>query len=896
MFVFVAIATFVLFFIPGASVQALDTNQQDPDLDYDCNAVDLILIIDQSGSMSGTGSGEQNDPDNFRIEAAQTMIYRLYMNTKFDCPRAVHRVAIISFGRQAEVDVSLTEIGYGTQREDIDALIKQVQAKSIGDTHPKLAISKAVDILESADPLGDLLRKRAVVLLTDGNPCVAQQGCVLGDYTFPLQRYMDELKQQINEGLPWYGPENPRSVYFWVIALNAQRDYLGTTGQDWKDVATGHGGELISLELNRQKIPGQLSDINRQIMGRTGEEILCDEWFYVDPYYRTALFSFHRADATIVMKIIKAGENEDLEVSGGVVLQGNRIVEQYDPTAETGTGGGLIAEYDVIERSEFYVLKRPLPGRWMVTSEPPDRCIEVEKIFEPLTVRANVLSPTMDDRIPEFPDSPYHDTGYPHIRLRLEDEGELVEQDPDFPITVRAAITDVTGTIHELDFEYSDGIFESVEPVPAPVPGLYNVHLVGHTRHADPELKDPFRVFEVDASYTVLDVERFGFQVIEPTEGTGLSLNTVSQNRLTGKPVEVQVQMLDEDGRALDPSGVIQGNVDEALEAVLYDPDGEELERLFLSQDLQAPDTFVGEFRQGQASLDPEGQYRMVVNFVGAYDTDGYEPAVDQAALSFRRIKVEGLQIRPETPRERACLPLHTGFCQSTVHPVDFRIRLLDLSGQPVSPQTVSDEKLSSLVTATLESPGHKEEGAPLTEPLTLTLEQDDEGPVLIARGASAMDQAGDYTVAVMFNTSALLPNYQMVEPHVQWHFTRKDGLVNSPLVCTVAKGAGVALVLAVLIFLIWLRIGSLHGVLYVDDVPIPVGGVINKRWTRKGRRWLQGKGLDKLQRVRVSPVSEEEGEVHVRIEDEEGGALIDWPMMSGVQELAGEYTVRYQP
>ena len=67
----------------------------------------IIFLIDQSNSMSGTTA---NDKYNNRIQAYQLAIEWLAQNQYSLCQDATHRIGVISFGDDVEVDLELKAI------------------------------------------------------------------------------------------------------------------------------------------------------------------------------------------------------------------------------------------------------------------------------------------------------------------------------------------------------------------------------------------------------------------------------------------------------------------------------------------------------------------------------------------------------------------------------------------------------------------------------------------------------------------------------------------------------------------------------------------------------------------------------------------------------------------
>lgn len=142
-----------------------------------CSPIDVVFLIDQSTSMSDASG---NDPTEQRKYAVQSAIDLMADIALDSCPGVIHRVGVISYGSTAEVDLPLSEIGpFNAAEPDVaysrrDQLKASVRATTLGQTNPSDAFAQAKAMIDNAAPLndGEQPRKRAIIFVTDGIPCV----------------------------------------------------------------------------------------------------------------------------------------------------------------------------------------------------------------------------------------------------------------------------------------------------------------------------------------------------------------------------------------------------------------------------------------------------------------------------------------------------------------------------------------------------------------------------------------------------------------------------------------------------------------------------------------------------------------------------------------------------
>ena len=245
---------FVLFLFPRGIVEARVPTKtslnNNPNGDTPkCWPLDIVVLIDQSGSMS------DNDPEGYRFDAAREVLDELIFNKQEQCGKTDHRISIITFGEDA---VPYLSLGSGRisieENEDANVWAEENYLKDITraeNTHLqtytdfKSAFKEAQNVfMESAGTISDPddygERRKIVVLITDGKPTTNGTQSV----------HMCDLKSQLEE--PFW-----QSKSIWVVALNAEEPYLDQAGckgntirQDFSQMAQSHGGELLDLPYN----------------------------------------------------------------------------------------------------------------------------------------------------------------------------------------------------------------------------------------------------------------------------------------------------------------------------------------------------------------------------------------------------------------------------------------------------------------------------------------------------------------------------------------------------------------------------------------------------------------------------------------------------------------------
>jgi hypothetical protein len=615
-----------------------------------CSNLDVIFIIDQSASMSGGSGGPANDPTQQRKNAVDGMIDLLVDLSMDQCPGSYHRIGVISFGDEgrARIDLPLSDIS-PRNPEDAQSLREELKSKvvadNLGQTYPEQAFEDAWEMFEfSASAGGDEPRKRVILFVTDGFPCIPDGPCDPNRYQESTNSLRELVGSRFNftESLrrreeclanlrSIYGDEeipvdestgcledNPVSIddykestYIFTILLRNSGQSVPTLAQNvLAEMSEDYAGELISLRRNAEDIPTTLRRILSQLAGVRPNLLDCGG-FAVNPYLKKAIVTAYKTspDVQITLAYVDAN-NVRHEIQGG----GPSVGFNVDP--RTGYYG-----FGANERYEFL---NPYPGIWEMTST---NCEGIDVYYDEIEiVPSNSTSIT---QIPKFDRDPFYnpDDAF-FLKYQLLDattNGEVVPQSDKefFAIDVRANVILPNGEQNEYILKWASDIqtFVADRPLLVPVDGTYQYTITGTSRRHDGNptvlsqnesqvFNQTYEVFKLeDVEFKVLDVLPVVISPVSPLADE--SIGNVHATILGGWPLDelpfdVRVKMADENGNALsniDDVLVTPGN---SIQAVLrytpppspQDPGIEPTEMvsqpITLSPDPENPGEFVG--------------------------------------------------------------------------------------------------------------------------------------------------------------------------------------------------------------------------------------------------------------------------------------------------------------
>ncbi len=646
-----------------------------------CYSLDVIFVIDQSGTMSDFNYA--TDPDMQRKSAVQAMISWLGSNILDVCKDARHQVGVISFGDGARIDLPLTMIAPDTM-DELFALEKRIgeniKADHIPGTEPLAAFQQIPKMFDDGKISSGGVRKRVVILLTDGLigcdvfTCAPPAGFVyptqvLVDYinkALPFDPGLFEREQCLSFQLDAYGKlenipyENlnkcysehladdnayGNSTYLYVVLMNYGNAWPPEVKNLYEDVAKSHAGEVLDIYgsglKNKHEIPTYFSTKLSNLIGVPTGQVQCGG-VAVDPYLEKATFVFYKfsRDTKVSLRYIDTNGEQ------------RQVVDNESPS-----GGFDVIDYKKYGTNERYIFEKPYPGIWFIES---DQCSGngINAFYQSAQINPGGFTLAIPP-MPQYDIPPYYDTSYPtHLTYQMRnDAGEVINNSdqPLFGLSVNATVVNPSGESLDYVFQWKpeEQQFEATEPLQIPVSGIYRVSYTGTTKVHDGDLSvtseilsEVFDLEEVlfhheGLEFTVDDVVPFAFSISKPVNNQILPQihgTILSGWPLSVVPIPVQIEMhgrIKEEGEEPEdvPTEQILLNPEKAFNAWVVSADkSQQSEPIFLKPDPNNPDVFIGEIPWN----DSQEQLTLHVELVGSF-AEGYGPDMRKAESVFSR-------------------------------------------------------------------------------------------------------------------------------------------------------------------------------------------------------------------------------------------------------------------
>jgi len=886
---------------------AKEKNQEIPEDTGDCVGLDLVLVVDQSGSMNRI-----NDKGQFRTVAAQDILQHLAINALLECPMAIHRLAVLDFGDYIEEGTDLRvkyewvfpgpgnqgppwiEIGGFDFGMDIDAWktdwlepkIARIVAKDMDDTDTVTALHEARELLETMRPVNDgLPRQKTVILLTDGRPFVEERNedSLFADIYQELAKYQDisfwvvALRNIFGEDASYMDDTitDPDDIDSWekdtlgqadlapwlTQFLNPNADFADkktTAGTLWTYETYTHNGQLVMLTMNKREIPETLNIIYEKLLGREGIKPICNEPFYVDAYIQSADFTYtkNNEDISISLKKYQSASQSggaDIEfiiVDGKVVDTNGNEIEKYND---------LIHYWSKIGTVEHYVISLPPAGKWEWTVSNDVSCSDASVRYLPMMANAALVYPSGD--LPPVAKEPFYDQKNPtYFEVQVEEQdGTPFQTDNLYPLRVTLTyigpdgkpVQNANGESEWVLLSKGEGIWRSADPVLVPLIGNYDVTLRGTAPAAAPSILDLMIIFErtIPNAFRAPNVQLFDFHVLTPQEGQVLPLNFIKNDTKVTWPIEVTVQVVDVDGKTVPNSAeVVRGEA--PFRAVLLNEKGDENEQVDLTLSSKGESIYVGTLRKGEnPQLDPEGNYQIRIELAGEWRSENWLPSQRMKNIRISRTLRDSFKLELVTPeKDQKLYPTLVNACSFIDQPgeVEIAIRLLDLEGKPISYDKViiSPDKFEQLLQGQLLGPVQPD-GKHVSESLTFEIEDDPEqdGQLLVARAGKSLNQIGEYEIRVGVNQQVLNEHYVKPERDIDLKFERTTSFFSQASTCNTFAGIQTFILAGIIAYLIWLWLGPLHGELTFSEL---VGTKLDEIGTIPARSLINRRWLNR--------------------------------------------------
>lgn len=789
-----------------------------------CAGVDLIFLVDESGSMV------DNDKEALRIDAVRLAIDSLGDSILYECPNVKHRIAVIGFWdeRGGGVDtaqyidsatVAPNASEFTTWQEARKVLKERLtkRTESEGATDYLSALKAAADTLtrwRAEGSLDNSIRRQGVVLVTDGGPCVIDRGCVdpPEKYTFNIGQYMQEIETLLDPNgvtFPWRGEDNPDSVRVWFIGFrdkkaSAGMDYLNPSNPlgkalrpRWQRIVDGHGGTLEVLNsassntINRD-ISLKVANIVDSITGGKPQIWDCTKPFYVNPY-----------TDKMQVRILKIGSNSNIpleDVKVTLLYQGPLAQGAFAQGNRQGSGG-KIADYRQDGSNEVYVVDSPSPGAWGIAISGADQCRDLAVSFKPLSVSGSIRRPLANEPISQYDEGDFYDPNapvtfeyVPHARGVLTQTLTVV---PEFPITLTVSIRSGTSHQQELTLEHqADNSWRSLQPIKLPIHGVYNWTLSGKALSGD-KLTSA-EVLRDTGTFNVSSVKRFHLELVAPTQGGSAPVNRIEKGQQSAVSVKTIVRAIDDaSGEPLSDRQLQGANTEALLTVTLRGSDG--------SSDPVSM-TYNAAARQWEAELMPgqnkisetPGQYSALVVLAGdAYDKTSYRPSGPngrQVETVFERFRIIPVALTPMP--SSLDQPTYSGKLAcigAQVVPLRVDLVLADAqTGARLKPEDLaaSPESLSAIELA---DPAATEK--PVLETGLWRVEETKDGPVLRASMGVTQALSGQFELRIRPNPASLGERYRFLTTDtVLVPVNRSLTLLQNPRTCTTSRNGLIGL------------------------------------------------------------------------------------------------------
>ncbi|MCD4685086.1 MAG: VWA domain-containing protein [Anaerolineae bacterium] len=532
--------------------------------------LEIIFLVDQSGSMGGTDHTAAHDPDGLRFEAVQYALSTLSEYHHVVLRDTTLRMAVIHFGDGAQTGLDWRVIDSQDPQwaTTESALLNQLSQSAfgtndLGNTNFKAAFQTAATLFNTL-PNDNTARLKIIVVLTDGAPCAPYDPeWIDPNCTSPADQvnHMNDLLDfaQINFPAPDY------RIY--ILAIDANDTYWPRFATSWQAIVGNHGrAERLedSTDIGPRFVT-ILTDVTQMLRGETesgagtegdtlGEQVGFDQantaTIDVPPFYQTLRITIFKNEPSAQITITDP--------------YGNVVSDVMPTVSVTGRDSAI----------EIQTIQFPEPGIWHITTQNAT-LLDIYKDLLRVNWRLDHPSGSLQ------PFTPFE------ITLHLEDaDGNPLPNyaNPAYALDVSVTLKPDNGPAQNMNLTTAGTGTYTVQIIPEEV-GHYALELSATSQRSD---GTPFTVLH-EAIPQAFDVAPTAFTV------TGFPANDM----LVSERVTLWAAIADDAGNVLVPEEL-------TVTAQIMDQSGTVWADVPL---LQSPD---GTFTETVAMTDP-GQYRITV-------------------------------------------------------------------------------------------------------------------------------------------------------------------------------------------------------------------------------------------------------------------------------------------
>lgn len=217
--------------------------------------LDIVLVLDQSGSMAYNFNGKKTVQNKDRRQYAMKNAVKTFINSvadRYDAESSDHRMAIVTFGDDASTLVGWTQVN-GTGKDTLTTAIDGLPKRPSGGTQTGKGMQRAQTLLGNSNYTGSnqAQRTQVVIMFTDGVP---------GDSGFDISVANDAIKAAKTM------KDNGVVVYTIGIFTGAEPSQLyggsgnGAVGEywDWSDTDSAAANRFMNYVSSNFKAAADL--------------------------------------------------------------------------------------------------------------------------------------------------------------------------------------------------------------------------------------------------------------------------------------------------------------------------------------------------------------------------------------------------------------------------------------------------------------------------------------------------------------------------------------------------------------------------------------------------------------------------------------------------------------
>jgi len=379
----------LLLFVLLVMVVSIPLHQPALAQSTDITGIDVVFLVDQSGSMGGAAFGfpdrEATDPEGLRFSAVDYALSTLAAYRQSIAPELDIQMAVVAFGDDTLEVLDWTPIADPTspiewsvreqelsQSLSADRFREQLapDPANLGNTNFIAAFENAQALFDRQTASGN--RLGVVILLTDGEPCVVSGDDAFSCGNFVLeQEYMQDLLTFTNDSF------SEQDYKLYTLVLDASGELWDTWRADWQSIVT-EPDNAMRVESS-QEVGAQFLTILRDVVGFvTGQESIVpsaslsigENRIFVPPYQQLMRISIFKATADSGLVTIQ-------QPDGQLLTTDSSNLDITNPASPI----------------EIWGISNPIPGEWLFTLDSTADQLDVFLEFIPINVDVALGNP-----------------------------------------------------------------------------------------------------------------------------------------------------------------------------------------------------------------------------------------------------------------------------------------------------------------------------------------------------------------------------------------------------------------------------------------------------------------------------------------------------------------------